>query len=234
VVPDLRAYNRMSAFIAFFSLLASAVLARRLRGRLEASARKPFLGAVLVTLLAFGVADQVPWASLYATRAGAAPRFAEDEEFVLRLERLLPAGAMVFQLPHASLPVHAPRPPRAPWDPAKAYLSSRSLRWSFGAMLGRTDRWHRTIEKLPPEEMVERLALAGFSGIWLDRRAYSPPDEARLEGGLAEAASARPELSTGGRYGFFSIEALRRRREAELGPKAYAAAQAEVLGRRPE
>jgi phosphoglycerol transferase len=233
VVPDLRAYSRMSAFVAFFSLLASAVLARRLLGRLEASARKPYRGAVLAALVVFGVADQVPWASLYATRAGAAPRFAEDEEFVLRLERLLPAGAMVFQLPHASLPVHAPRPPRAPWDPAKAYLSSRSLRWSFGAMLGRTDRWHRTIERLPPEEMVERLALAGFSGIWLDRSAFSPPDVARLEDGLAEAAAYRPELSTGGRYAFFSIEAVRRRREAALGPKAYAAAREEVLGRGP-
>jgi len=235
VVPDLRAYNRMSTFIALFALLASAVLVGRLLGRLEASARarRAFLGAGLVALLAFGVADQVPWASLYATRAGSAPRFAEDEEFVHRLERLLPPGAMVFQLPHASLPVNAPRPPRAPWDPAKAYLSSRTLRWSFGSMLGRTDRWHRSIEKLPPKEMLERLALAGFSGIWVDRRAFPQPDEARLEDGLAEAVGARPEVSTGQRYGFFSIEAVRRRREAELGPEAYAAAQAEALGRQP-
>jgi phosphoglycerol transferase len=231
VAPDVRAYNRMSSFIALFALLASAVLLSRLLGGLEASARarRAFLGAGLVALLAFGVADQVPWTSLYAIRAGAAPRFAEDEEFVHRVERLLPPGAMVFQLPHASLPVHAPRPPRAPWDPAKPYLSSRSLRWSFGSMLGRTDRWPRSIEKLPPKEMVERLALAGFSGIWLDRRAFPQPEAVRLEDGLAEAVSARPELSTGKRYCFFSIEALRNRREVELGPEAYAAARAEVL-----
>ena len=231
VLPDVRAYNRMSPFIALFALLASAVLASRATERLAASARaRPsFLGAGLAALLAFGVADQVPWASMYATRAGSAPGFSEDEEFVLRLERLLPASAMVFQLPHASLPVNAPRPPRAPWDPAKAYLSSRTLRWSFGSMLGRTDRWPRAIEKLPPGEMAERLALAGFSGIWLDRRAFPKPEEARIEEGLAEAAGARPELSTGQRYCFFPIDGVRRRLEAELGPKAYAAAQADVL-----
>ena len=100
-------------------------------------------------------------------------------------------------------------------------------------MLGRTDRWHRTIEKLPPREMVERLALAGFSGIWLDRSAFPQPDEARLEDGLAEATSAPPELSTGKRYVFFPIEAVRRRLEAELGRNAYAAAQADALGRGP-
>ncbi|HSD27357.1 MAG TPA: hypothetical protein VLL75_08630 [Vicinamibacteria bacterium] len=234
VVPDVRAYNRMSPFIALFAFLATAVLVSRLTRRLEASAeaRPAFLGAGLVALLAFGVADQVPWASLYATRAGSAPRFAEDEEFVLRLERLLPAGAMVFQLPHASLPVNAPRPPRAPWDPAKAYLSSRTLRWSFGALLGRTDPWHRSIEKLPPREMVERLALAGFSGIWVDRRAYPRTDEARLLDGLSGAVGAPPELSKGQRYGFFSIDGVRRRLEAELGPEAYGAAQADVLAGR--
>jgi phosphoglycerol transferase len=232
VAPDVRAYNRMSVFIALFALLASAVLLTRLAGRLEASARarRPFLGAGLLALLAFGAADQVPWAALYAIRAGSAPRFAEDEEFVLRLERQLPPGKMVFQLPHASLPVHSPRPPRAPWDPAKPYLSSRSLRWSFGSMLGRTDRWHRSTERLPAMEMVERLALAGFSGIWIDRRAFSKVEAARLEADLTEAVAAPPEVSTRDRYCFISIEALRSRREAELGKDAYAAARAEVLG----
>ena len=231
VVPDVRAYNRMSPFIALFAFLATAVLASRGMRRLEASARarRPFLGAALAALLAFGLADQVPWTSLYVTRAASAPGFAEDEEFVLRLERRLPRGAMVFQLPHASLPVNAPRPPQAPWDQARPYLSSRTLRWSFGSMLGRTDRWPRSIEKLPPREMVERLALAGFSGIWVDRRAFLRMDEARLVGGLTEAVGARPELSEGQRYCFFSIEEVRRRKEAELGPKAYAAARAEVL-----
>ncbi len=96
-------------------------------------------------------------------------------------------------------------------------------------MLGRTDRWPRSIEKLPPREMVERLALAGFSGIWVDRRAFPRTDEARLVDGLSEAVGARPELSKGRRYCFFSIDGVRRRQEAELGPKAYAAAQADVL-----
>jgi phosphoglycerol transferase len=219
VIPDLRAYNRLSSFIALFALLASAVLVGRLLDRLEATARarRPFLAAGLLALLAFGVADQVPWATLYATRAGTAPRFAEDEEFVLRLERGLPPGAMVFQLPHASLPVNAPRPPRAPWDPAKAYLSSKTCRWSFGSMRGRTDGWHRSIEKLPPKEMAERLARAGFSGIWLDRRGFPEPEAARLEEGLEDAVSARPEISTGGRYCFFSIEAVRSRGETATG-----------------
>ncbi len=96
-------------------------------------------------------------------------------------------------------------------------------------MLGRTDRWPRTIERLPPGDMVERLALAGFSGIWVDRRSFLRADEARLVEGLSEAVGARPELSSGQRYCFFSLEHVRRRKEAELGSKAYAAAQAEVL-----
>jgi phosphoglycerol transferase len=231
VAPDVRAYNRMSPFIALFALLATAVLATRAARRLLAArrVRAPFLGAALACLLAFGVVDQVPWSWLHVVREGSAPGFLEDEEFVLRLERTLPPGAMVFQLPHGSLPVNNPRRPQAPWDVARPYLSSRTLRWSFGSMLGRTDRWARTIATLPPGEMVERLALAGFSGIWVDRRAFLRADEARLVSGLSEAVGARPELSRGERYCFFSIEELRLRREAELGSEAYAAAQAQVL-----
>jgi phosphoglycerol transferase len=231
VVPDVRAYNRMSPFIALFALHATAVLSSRGASRLLTSgrARWPFLGAGLVGVLAFGVVDQVPWTWMHVMRDGSAPGFLEDEEFVLRLERELPPGAMVFQLPHGSLPVNAPRPPQAAWDTARPYVVSRTLRWSFGSMLGRTDRWPRTIEKLPPREMVERLALAGFSGIWVDRRSFPRADEARLVDGLSEAVGAGPELSTGRRYCFFSIEEVRRRREAELGPAAYGAAQAEVL-----
>jgi len=96
-------------------------------------------------------------------------------------------------------------------------------------MIGRTDRWPRTIEKLPPRDIVERLALAGFSGIWVDRRSFLRADEARLVDGLSDAVGAAPERSNGGRYCFFSLEDVRRRKEAELGPKAYAAARAEVL-----
>jgi hypothetical protein len=231
VVPDVRAYNRMSPFVALFALFAAAVLASRAARRLLASGRvrRPFLGAGLVGLLAFGVVDQVPWTWMYVLRDGWARGFLEDEEFVLRLERELPPGAMVFQLPHGSLPVNAPRLPQAPWDTARPYVVSRTLRWSFGSMIGRTDRWPRTIEKLPPKDIVERLALAGFSGIWVDRRSFLAADERRLVAGLSEAVGGRPELSTGQRYCFFSLEEARRRKEAELGPTAYAAARAEVL-----
>jgi phosphoglycerol transferase len=233
VVPDVRAYNRMSPFVALFAFLATAVLVSRAAGRLLASGRvrRPFLAAGLVSLLAFGVVDQVPWTWMYVQRDGWAGGFLEDEEFVGRLERELPPGAMVFQLPHGSLPVNAPRPPQAPWDTARPYIVSRTLRWSFGSMIGRTDRWPRTIEKLPPKEMVDRLALAGFSGIWVDRRSFLGTDEARLVEGLSEAAGVRPERSRGGRYCFFSLEDARHRKEAELGPQGYASAQDEVLAR---
>jgi hypothetical protein len=231
VSPDVRAYNRMSPFIAFFALLATAVLVSRATRRLVASgrARRPFLGAALVGLVAFGVVDQVPWTWMYVLRDGWAGGFLEDEGFVGRLERELPAGAMVFQLPHGSLPVNAPRPPQAPWDTARPYVVSRTLRWSFGSMIGRTDRWPRTIEKLPPRDIVERLALAGFSGIWLDRRSYLRADEERLVRGLSAAVGAPPEVSDGRRYCFFPLADVRRRKQAELGDEAYAAAQAEVL-----
>jgi hypothetical protein len=121
------------------------------------------------------------------------------------------------------------------YDPGRAYLGSRTLRWSFGSMLGRTDRWHREMERLVSRGRVRRLALAGFSGVWIDRHGYarpSGPQWAEIEARLAGLAGSTPEVSLGGRYSFVSIEAFRQRLERELGPEGYARRQAEIRARR--
>ena len=237
VSPAVRAYNRISVFIAFFAFLAAAVLFTRVASRLrvDGGRSRAVFGASLAALLAFGFVDQVPRAEMARVRSTSAPQFAEDEEFVTRLERHLPEDAMVFQLPHVTLPVDlTSRPPMGEYDPGRAYLSSRTIRWSFGSMLGRTDGWFREIERLNPRAMLRRLALAGFDGIWVDRRGYASPGEGHwtvLEARLAELASSTPEVSLCGRYSFVSIEDLRHRLQTELGPTAYAERQAALLGR---
>jgi phosphoglycerol transferase len=220
VAPDVRAYNRMSTFIAWFALLATAALVTRALGRIGGEGRVGGASVVgALVLLALGVADQVPMASLRSIRGASAPDFAEVETFVERVEGLLPRGAMVFQLPHGTLPVDTPRPPLGLYDSGRPYLSSKTLRWSFGSIVGRTDHWYRDTVRLAPAEMAQRLALAGFAGIWIDRAAYRGANHPRadLYVRLAEVAGVRPESSSGGRYCFISLEGVRHRLQLERG-----------------
>ncbi|HXY39742.1 MAG TPA: hypothetical protein VEQ10_08735, partial [Vicinamibacteria bacterium] len=138
VANDIRGYNRIVVFIAFFSFYASAVMLSRTLVRFMASPWLRWLA--LAAVCAFGVSDQVPRSFLAAVRADTAPAFAEDESFVALLESGLPRGAMVFQLPDATIPLDLDsRPPMMTYDPGRAYVSSRSLRWSWGSITGRGD-----------------------------------------------------------------------------------------------
>lgn len=65
------------------------------------------------------------------------------------------------------------------------------------------DLWLRQISSLPVEQMVETLAFAGFSGIYVDRNGYNPDEGAALETQLREALQVGPVESENRRLVFF-------------------------------
>ena len=234
VAPDIRGYNRIVVFVAFFSLHATAVFASRLLARLPVRRHAGAVAAALVTLVgAAAVGDQVPLRYLANTRWSSAAGFEEDASFVARVEAALPPGAMVFQLPHCTIPVDlGSSAPMEIYDPGRAYLHSRTLRWSWGSVLGRGGDWQTQTSKLSPSALARRVTLAGFAGIWVDRWGY--PEAGRqpwpaLESALASATGSTPIVSSGGRYSLVRTDALRARLLRELGPDALRSAQADAL-----
>jgi phosphoglycerol transferase len=234
VAPDIRGYNRIVVFIGFFSLYAMAILLARVTAWWSANRPLILRLALLGAVAGFGVIDQVPLETLRAIRSRAAPRFAEDEAFVAVVESQVRAGGMVFQLPHGDIPLDlTAEEPRGIYDGASAYLSSTSLRWSWGSINGRTGEWQLSASKLSPAAMARHLTLAGFDGIWIDRLGYVGSDSVRaatLEHALVEATHSRLWTSARGRYSFVVLDDLRRRLEAGLEPGRYRAAQQEALG----
>ena len=214
ISPQVRAYNRVSIFIAFFSFLAAALFLDRVRHRYATTQgrRMIFYGAVLVALVV-GIIDQrshdyIPNYSQLKSE------FQHDAGFVQRIEAALPAGAMIFQLPMVSFPEN-PRVNRLnDYDLVKGYLHSTRLRWSYGAIKGReNDAWQRWVTSKPAPDLVGTLALAGFKGIYVDRNGY-PDGGAKLEADLAGVIGSRPIVSGNGRLVFFDLtEHERRMRE---------------------
>ena len=132
VSPMMRGYNRISVFIGFFCLLAVA-------GVLDALARRfPVLAgrrqyALCAGLLVFGIWDQTT-ARMVPDYEGIRQRRGQDRTFINRIEKELPNGAMVFQLPYLRFPENGPIFDMLDYSHARGYLHSRSLRWSYGAL----------------------------------------------------------------------------------------------------
>ncbi|MBV8779913.1 MAG: hypothetical protein JO353_00815 [Phycisphaerae bacterium] len=194
IVPIIRAYNRISIFLALFALIGIAAA-------LDRTLREKWRWPVFVLVLLFGLFDQIP--------ATAVPNFAQnqagfqsDARFIASIESTLPAGSMIFQLPIVDFPESPPVHDLSDYELFRAYLHSNSLRWSYGAMKGReVAQWQHRIAKLPTTLMVDQIVARGFAGIYLDRRAYADDSvESQLKSILGT-----PQVSDDGRMVLFAL-----------------------------
>jgi phosphoglycerol transferase len=205
ISSQIRSYNRICVFIAFFAYLAVAlVIDRGIGTRMVRRSSKLLYAAGVFLLAAIGLYDQTS-TSFIPDYAKVEKAFRSDAEFVRKIEKKLPPGAMIFQLPYLTFPE------AAEYDLARGYLHSRQLRWSYGAMVSeQSDLWTRATKELPVPEMTRGVAEAGFAGIYLDRRLY-PDNGASIEQQIVATTSQPPITSPQSQLSFFSLEEYKAR-----------------------
>lgn len=206
VSPAIRSYNRISVFIAFFSLLAVAIgIEWFYERRVKTGAARIVFYVVVGVMCVAALLDQ--------TSRGYIPQYAQiksefesDRNFVAGIAATLPQGASVFQLPYIPFPEYPGVEKMVDYDHLRGYLHSQNLRWSYGAIKNRSgDRRLKQIAALPVEEMCETLALAGFSGVYIDRNGYDDDSLAALESQLRDALQIAPVVSENGRLIFYNL-----------------------------
>ena len=103
----------------------------------------------------------------------------------------------------------------------RGYLHSKTLRWSYGTMKGREgDSWQRRVAAKPLSELVDALALAGFSGIYVDRYGYSDQGE-KLEAALQDLLATKPIVSANKRLSFFNLAEFERQLRERYTPEQW-------------
>jgi phosphoglycerol transferase len=112
---------------------------------------------------------------------------------------------MVFQLPYAPFPEPLLVGRMEPYELFRGYLHSRTLRWSYGTMKGRAgDLWQRSVCALPTPDLVRTVALAGFDGIYVNRKGYLDRGM-QLEAELRSELGVSPLVSGDGSLSFFDM-----------------------------
>jgi phosphoglycerol transferase len=205
ITPQIRGWNRISLHIGFCSLFGLAQLCERwLQTFCLSSTRRWFAHAALGAVLVLGLLDQTSKTFIPNYKALKA-QYRSDRDFVRRIEASAPPGAMIFQLPYFPFPETGVRAGLVDYEPLKGYLHSRKLRWSHGSMKGREgDVIIRSISVQPLPSMLEALAAAGFSGIYLDRQGYADRGAA-IEAQLTHMLSAPPLVSEDQKRAYFSL-----------------------------
>ena len=206
VSPQIRAYTRISVFIAFFSLIVVAWLLDSLFKRLPTPRLRLVYHVGLAVVLVVGVLDQTGTSFFFVPEYEKTKReYESDADFVSRIEASLPPHAMVFQLPYMPFPESPPLHHMKPYEQYKAYLHSKTLRWSYGAPLGeKEDRWQQAVAAQPAPELLESVRAAGFSGIYVNLDGYEDRG-AKLKGELTAALGVEPIVNREGNLVFFKL-----------------------------
>ncbi len=221
VTPDIRCYARIVPFIDYFCLTAVAFLLTRLWQWWRAKSLSVTIFCVALAAVTILAAADQAMVTQYRQYESREQTFYQDEAFVQAIERSLPRGAAIFQLPFISFPIGRQVVGKIEYyDQGKPYIHSTDLRWSWGAMRGRAgDEWIRSAAALPVPEMLHELVHAGFSGVWVDRFGYT--DGLSPEAQLSRVLETAPVRSVNERFLFYDLRSFAAqvmRQEASVNP----------------
>ncbi|WGU93814.1 hypothetical protein QJQ58_25320 [Paenibacillus dendritiformis] len=229
ISPSIRAYNRISIYIGYFSILAVVIVAQMIKEKYITSKFRSYCFSFsLILLLMIGILDQtVP--SMVPDYNGNKKSYLQDAKYIKSIEDLLPNGSLVFQLPYVPFPENPPVHRMVDYDLFKGYIHSHSLKWSYGAMKGReADIWYRDTSSKPVNELVLNLSYAGFAGIYIDRYGYEDSGVG-LENQIKDVLKEEPLVSQDGRLAFYSMKSYNERLASSVSKEVWKEHRESVL-----
>ncbi len=200
----LTAHN-LSTNLAFFALMGVGLMLDALGRRVgsDSPGRRWGFAACLLAVLAVGVLDQTG-ASMAPPYKREAAAYFTDAHFVAAIQRELPAGASVFQLPYVPFPENPPAHRMEDYAELIGYVHSTRLRWSYGQLKGPPSKWEAALVHRPLARMLAELSALGFDGIYLDTFGYAHRGAALIPK-LTRALGVKPLVSSDGRLYFFDM-----------------------------
>lgn len=214
VTSSIRSWNRYSVFIAFAALVpiglvfssAAGWLRRRGTGTLG-------ITCLLVGVVVLGAYDQAGTAAVPNYKA-AQRTWNRDATFTEAAAGHFAPGTEVFELPYIAFPEWG-------YEMARGYLHTNRLRWSFGAMQGRSADWASGLVMQPGDVVTASAAAAGFGAVYLDRTLY--PDRGKsADTGLRQLLGPPVAVSTDQALEMFDLRRYKLRLRSAIGTAQFA------------
>jgi len=205
MASTIRSTNRISIFIAFYSLCAIGALADSLLRRVRFLRGNPaILTATYVVVVAIALLDQCP-ETFNVPDPLVAARFNSDEQLGRYIDASLPPGSMIYNLPYAAFPEGLVMSV-GDYDEYRMYLHTHHVRYSYGAMRGRgVSAWeHRLLSA--GTGLAPALRQLGFAAILIDLNYIEQSDTTRAQlAEIVKSCHALPTVSKDGNFLFVPI-----------------------------
>lgn len=135
-----------------------------------------------------------------------------DEKFINDIEAIMPENALIFQLPYVPFPEYPPVNRMSDYSHFRAYLHSKDLRWSYGAMKGRPENdWQKIAATMPADDMLNILSEMDFQGIYIDCYGFED-NGAKMISDIKQILEIEPLISSNWRLYFFDLTEFNKRK----------------------
>ena len=206
VTPQIRAYNRISVFIAATSFIAIALI---LNHYITKSKNKSFLPLVFsICIVAYGTWDMTATILNFKANKQLDLEYLSDKNFIHKIESQFDTSEqkiLIAQYPYLNFPENPGIHKMGNYEQFQGYIHSDKLYWSFGAIRGRkADSWWKEITKKPIKEQMQILQEAGFSGVMINRNGYKDNAQS-LESNIVNLLEVQPMVSENKVLSFFEL-----------------------------
>lgn len=215
VVPDIRAYNRISVFLAFASIFVGCYYLDLLYAKVSDDRRLHtwrYYGFFTLLGVLFLIALYDQGQAARPLRAQYAPnkaQFDEERNFVKLIEIQVPKPSKIFQLPYTAFPSDPGRERMVAYDHARPYVWSSDTSWSWPNFSERYEAWITAVGRPGDDTFIQKLVASGFDAIWVDRFGYKDDEFSSVERILVDRLGQPTLVSGSGRYLYFSLVSAR-------------------------
>lgn len=174
---QIRAWNRISIFIAFGSIAVLCLVLQSVGKRMSNRAR----AMIVFSILTLGLVDQAGGMYDYRTSKDK-NEFDLSTEFTQQIEELSPTGTAVYSLPYMTFPESGNSHDLETYQQGIGFLASEKMRWNYGALkFSDGDIYFSELSKQTISTQIRVIKRIGFGGIYVDLRGFTDGGKTIIE-----------------------------------------------------
>jgi phosphoglycerol transferase len=213
VEPQLRAWNRVSFFLAFLAIFWLVEQVPKIKFFVKSI---PFLSermsliepVVYFLLLSLVLVDQFP-IGLKIQPVSYRQNQEEVRSFSATLDNYLPKDCVVMQIPAAKFPEMPSIEKMADYDLLYPYLFTKNIKFTYGSIKGSAQSaWQEFLPMNYSSAFIELLAANSFCGLMWDRNGLRNEEYAQLTDSI-ENQDLQSYFSRSKRWGFVNLSSVK-------------------------
>jgi phosphoglycerol transferase len=200
--PIMRTYNRLSVFIAFYSLFIVSYYFGNLL--LKVKLQKTVFFFIIIF---YGIAASADLVSSHAVQRNYyLAKYYSDKHFIKQIEEVTPPGSMVFQLPHIPSNYHQNFRNIGFYEQYVPFIHSTSLKWTYRAQLNSSaEKWQMAVSQKSTEDMMKHLAGVNFKGLYIDMNGFTNENYDTVINDIIKITNVEPIISNDRRLLYFYL-----------------------------